>query len=442
MTAITAGDDADQLRAAVGVLPWAAMLTPLPHEPDPLPAFRRFAYLWILLMALLALGLPFTSELTSVTRLSSLLYLGHALILAAYLSSSWLRRRLGAIYLPVALIYAAFGSQTILLLMLRLDLATMFAEPRSFANVVAIAHWLLLWPTVAVLIGWKYRLRHVAQFALAMGLFNLLAFEVLFASVRTLSLSGLLAFGFLSAALLTIGAFVRQLSRAEQEQRQALAAANARLVQAADTLEQLTVSRERNAMARELHDTLAHTLSSLAVQLETARVYWQADPEVARQLLEQALAATRNGLHETRRALQSLRATPLDDLGLVLAIERLAASAAERAGLALVLSLPTERAPLAADIEQGLYRIAQEAIANVVSHARANTLWVSLATEPGVTLCVRDDGAGFAATAEPPAGHYGLLGMYERAALIEASLHIASQPGAGACVTVVLGDGG
>jgi len=241
----------------------------LPLEPDQLPAFRRFASFWLLLMALLAAARPLMPELTPSGQLSPLLYLTHAGLLAAYLSAPWLRRSLGAAYMPAALIFAAFGSQAILLLLVRLDLAMVLAEPRSFANIVGIAHWLLLWPTVAVLIGWKYRLRHVALFAATMWLFNLLAVALLFHPLRELKLSSIIAFSFLSAALLAIGAFVRQLSRAEQQQREALVVANAQLVQAAWTLEQLTVSRERNAMARELHDTLAHTLSGLAVQLET-----------------------------------------------------------------------------------------------------------------------------------------------------------------------------
>jgi signal transduction histidine kinase len=408
----------------------------LPYQSDPLPALRRFAYLWLLLMLLL-LGLSFVPGLMLTGQLGSLLYVIHAALLAAYLSAAQLRQRLGKRYLPVALIFAAFGSQAILLGYVRVDIATLESGPRSFANVIAIAHWLLLWPTVAVVIGWKYRMRHVIQFALAMSLFNALAVELLFHSVHAISLDGVIAFGFLSVALLTIGYFVRQISKAEQQQRAALIAANEQLVQYAVTLEQLTVSRERNAMARELHDTLAHSLSSLAVQLETARVYWQTDPAVSRQLIEQSLSATRSGLQETRRALQSLRASPLDDLGLILALDQLAHSAAERAGLTLALSLPAEpAAPPGPALEQCLYRVAQEAIANVVKHAAAHRLAVTLALEPQISLSIADDGRGFAAEQQAQAGHYGLVGMAERVALVGGQIAIQSQPGAGTTVTV------
>ena len=83
-------------------------------------------------------------------------------------------------------------------------------------------------------------------------------------------------------------------------------------------------------MARELHDTLAHTLSGLSVQLEATQAYWEADPDTARELLGRSLSATRLGLDDTRRALKALRASPLDDLGLLMALQRLAESAAER----------------------------------------------------------------------------------------------------------------
>lgn len=121
----------------------------------------------------------------------------HAAVLAAYLAVGWLEQRMGAAYLPVALLFAAFGSQAILLWYLWRDLVRVLAVPRSFENIDVIAHWLLLWPTIAVVIGWKYALRRVMQFALAMGLFNLLVVGLLFASVHPISLGGVLSFGFL-----------------------------------------------------------------------------------------------------------------------------------------------------------------------------------------------------------------------------------------------------
>src|SRR5439155_24600069 len=120
----------------------------------------------------------------------------------------------------------------------------------------------------------------------------------------------------------------------------------------AGTLESLAVSRERNRMARELHDTLAHTLSGLSVQLETVEAYWDVEPRTAHAMLDRALEATRDGLQETRRALKALRASPLDDLGLSLAIQRMAESAVARADIHLDLAIPKQVPPLSPDVEQ------------------------------------------------------------------------------------------
>jgi signal transduction histidine kinase len=414
------------------------MNLPLLHAPDPVPALRRFALWWLLLMMLLVFGPRLVPNLMPLGWISPQLYVIHAALLAGYLAIPWLQRRLGQVYLPLALVFAAFGSQAILLLYLRLEFASVQAGPITFGNIIGIAHWLLLWPTVAVVLGWKYRLLQIVLFAVALGGFNVLGAATLFHGIRSIGADGLLAFVFLSAAMITIGSFVRLLSNAEQDQRSALQTANMQLRQAADTLEQLTISRERNAMARELHDTLAHTLSSLAVQLETARAYAQEDVQVTRRLIDEALDGTRSGLHETRRALQSLRASPLDDIGLVPAIRALAHSAAQRANLALTLQLPHHPLPLAPAVEQSLYRIAQEAIGNVVRHADAKQLCVELITGPEIVLTVADDGRGFRVEGHPAPGHYGLLGMRERAALIGADLQLTSASQAGTTIQVRL----
>lgn len=243
-------------------------------------------------------------------------------------------------------------------------------------------------------------------------------------------------------SLAVVGLFINPLIQRLREQQAALQAANVQLAQHARILETLTVSRERNRLARELHDTLAHTLSGLAVQLETAKAYWDAQPATALDLLTQSLATTRSGLDETRRALKALRASPLEALGLGLALRQLAESAAERGRLTLTVDLPAECPPLGAEAEQGLYRIAQEALENVVRHAAARTLIVRLtASAAGVTLGIEDDGCGFAAAGGDRPGHFGLAGMRERAELAGGRLSVTSQPGRGTRVELRLKGG-
>ncbi|HYF63375.1 MAG TPA: sensor histidine kinase, partial [Herpetosiphonaceae bacterium] len=221
-------------------------------------------------------------------------------------------------------------------------------------------------------------------------------------------------------------------------QSQALQHANAQLRRHASTLESLTISRERNRLARELHDTLAHRLSSLAVQLETTKAYLHVDLEVVEELIETTLASARGGLDETRRALQALRASPLEDLGLELALRELAASAAEAARLELDLRID-ELPELDPDVEQCVYRVTQEAVANITQHANASRVAVRLTcADDRLRLVVRDDGIGFRPDQRVIKGHFGLAGIVERAALAGGDLKITSTPGSGATIALEL----
>ena len=151
------------------------------------------------------------------------------------------------------------------------------------------------------------------------------------------------------------------------------------------------------------------------------------------------IVTARTGLQETREALKALRSNPLDDLGLRLALEALITTTAGAANLKLDLRLPPADPVLSPDTEHTIYRIAQEAVANVVRHAMAGALAVHLAAEEHrLTLVVRDDGRGFDTAQDSPGGHYGLAGMRERAELMGGQFTIASAPGAGTIVTVTL----
>ena len=241
-----------------------------------------------------------------------------------------------------------------------------------------------------------------------------------------------------TVTFLVVGYFISALIRRLQQQQASLARANAQLTDYAATLEDLTVSRERNRLARELHDTLAHTLSALSVQLETVKAYWEVDPATAQKMVDDALNLTRAGLQETRRALKSLRASPLDDLGLTLALRQLAAETADRANLRLEFSVPEQLPALPPAVEQCIYRVAQEATANVAHHARARRLGVQLIVAETVVLRVRDDGQGFDPRRMESAGHFGLPGMQERAKLIGGKLAIDSRPGEGTVVQLAI----
>lgn len=290
-----------------------------------------------------------------------------------------------------------------------------------------------------VLTAWQYRWRHVALFCLGTALLNL---GMLFLLVRPLTRAfffELVITVILTVSFVVIGYFINALMTQLRAQQDSLEQANTQLAHYASTLEHLTISRERNRMARELHDTLAHTLSGLTVQLETVKAYWHVDATTAQVMLDKSLEATRSGLHETRRALKSLRASPLDDLGLSLALRRLVESAARRANLALDLSLPEQIPFLSPDVEQAIYRVAQEAVANVTHHANAKNLKVHLTSNgQEISLLVYDDGRGFKERPGENADHFGLPGMRERAQLVGGKLTVDSQPGQGTTIRLTI----
>jgi signal transduction histidine kinase len=285
-----------------------------------------------------------------------------------------------------------------------------------------------------VLVAWQYDFRAVVAY-------------VIIASAATLMATLLALYGFdayINAGLyivparailwLIVGYIVTRMIGAQRRQRDGLVAANLRLRQMAETQEQLAVSRERNRLARELHDTLAHSLSAVSVQLEAIDSALDARPETARHLVSKALAQTRSGLAETRRALHELRASPLEDLGLPLALRSLAESAALRAGAELTLELPAEDPGLPPLTEQGLYRVAQEALNNAVRHGRPTRLHMGLVVNGAVTLTVRDNGRGFDPQTVDQRSHFGLRGLQERAGMLGATLELQSAPGAGSTI--------
>jgi len=243
-------------------------------------------------------------------------------------------------------------------------------------------------------------------------------------------------------AFMLVGHMIARLVRVQREQRKHLTEANERLAQHAATLEQLTISRERNRLARELHDVLAHTLSGVAVELEGLRATLRRDPEQANALLNHSLQAIREGLTETRRTLQELRAKPLEDLGLALAVQTLAESYASRSDFQLDLNIDHDLGDYPDEVQQSIYRIAQEALANVADHAQALLSQVILKRDQGqIQLVIRDDGCGFDPDISKDGHHYGLLGMRERAEMIGANLSVKSQAGKGTQVLLSYGGG-
>jgi signal transduction histidine kinase len=367
-------------------------------------------------------------------------YLVHGAIALLFLGFSywsWIHKTLKAFYVPLMLLIIAG------LPIVASRLWTRPFPPGPLSNVEGLT--LRLLPVLfigLVITAWRYPWSAVGLFALGTAVLDiaLVTTNAINSPTQATATNAVIFVAIVrSISFLVIGYFINALVRRLRTQQAELIQANARLVHYASTVEQLSISRERNRLARELHDTLAHTLSGLSVQLETTQAYWDVEPETARDLLAKSLAATRSGLNETRRALKALRASPIDDLGLLLAIQKLAQSAAERGNLNLSLSLPEQINSLSPDVEQCIYRIAQESLENVAYHANAQTLLVQLAiANEAIHLRVEDDGLGFDKKQYQKTGHYGLAGMRERAQAVGGELTISSQPGQGTKIQLTL----
>jgi two-component system NarL family sensor kinase len=196
------------------------------------------------------------------------------------------------------------------------------------------------------------------------------------------------------------------------------------------------VLEERNRIAREIHDTLAQGLAAIRLQLELARDTDEL-PAGASQAIELAQQIANENFVDARRLISALRSSPpCLATALSASIER-----ARRLGPArIVTSFQPVSAP-PSEVTHELLRIAQEAIQNAEHHARARTITVTLEALPGrgLRMTVADDGQGF--DARSPVRGFGLAGMQERAAAVQADLDIDAAPGAGARVTVTWSPG-
>jgi len=198
----------------------------------------------------------------------------------------------------------------------------------------------------------------------------------------------------------------------------------------------LARAEERARIAREIHDTLAQGLTAIALHLEGALHQLDRTPDRARQRLERALATARESLEEARRSVLNLR-TPLDGKPLAEALVGLGRAFTSETGIRVKVRAG-ERLTLPLRVESELYRIAQEALANIHHHAHAREVGVVLALRAGrVRLTIRDDGRGFD-PADIPESSHGIQGMRERARLLGATLSVASRLSAGTRITVAV----
>ena len=198
---------------------------------------------------------------------------------------------------------------------------------------------------------------------------------------------------------------------------------------------------ERARIARELHDTLEQALAGLGLQLSALSGTLRAIPAESQRILAMACSMVRHSQEEARRTVRNLRTFALDRNDLLAALRQLAEQSRGAWPVDTQVEISGPPRPLPPAVESHLLRVAQEATTNALKHAQARQIRIALGFRTDtVTLAIQDDGCGFDAEHAAPsaAGHFGLLGMRERAEKLGGALHIRSAPGAGTTIEVTV----
>jgi GAF domain-containing protein len=215
-------------------------------------------------------------------------------------------------------------------------------------------------------------------------------------------------------------------------QRAGVAIHNARLFEQA---QQVATAEERQRLARELHDAVTQTLFSASLIAEVLPRLSERNPEEGRRRLEELRQLTRGALAEMRTLLLELRPAALLDTPFSQLLQQLAEASSSRGSLQIKVDAEGE-GTLPADLQIGLYRIAQEALNNINKHAGATHAEIRFRRRDSrVDLRITDDGRGFDKSVTPP-GHFGLSIMRERARALGAQLRLESHPGSGTRIDV------
>jgi PAS domain S-box-containing protein len=194
---------------------------------------------------------------------------------------------------------------------------------------------------------------------------------------------------------------------------------------------------ERTRMAREIHDELGQALTGIKIDVSSLLHHPPARPQERAERCQGILERADDAIRSVRRISTELRPGVLDDLGLVAALEWAAQEFARRTGTKCALELPCEDVAIKPGVATALFRIFQEALSNIARHAEATEFSVRLAeSDGGLSLDVRDNGRGFHEAQISNGESLGIMGMRERALLLNGRLTIRSSPGEGATISV------
>jgi signal transduction histidine kinase len=240
----------------------------------------------------------------------------------------------------------------------------------------------------------------------------------------------------LSAALLMglVLVFLQLLVNAalsEKKSREQLAIVNAQLRQYALRVEDVATLQERNRIAREIHDSLGHSLTVFNLHLEAALRLLESDPDEAKSLLVEAKQLGKTALQEVRESVSALRSDPLKEKDLGEAIAILIEDFQRSTNIIPICQLGIPRS-ISSEMKTTIYRIVQEALTNICKYAIATEVNIQLTVTSELTLTIQDNGRGF----EPmqTTTGFGLQGMRERTLAIGGHFEIITAPTKGCCI--------
>jgi signal transduction histidine kinase len=198
------------------------------------------------------------------------------------------------------------------------------------------------------------------------------------------------------------------------------------------------IVRERLQIARDLHDTLAHSMMAMLSEVRLLRKLQERDPSALPDELARAEEVAHDGLNEARSAINQMRGNSVRDTGLGPAISRAVERFKDRTGVAVDMKIDADAARFGDERAEVIFRMTEEILRNIERHAGASRLGVQLETHGAdLTLGIQDDGVGFNPALSRP-GHFGLVGLQEQAQLIGADLSIESEPDRGTAVRLSL----
>ena len=398
----------------------------MPLEPGLLKIFRVFALgVSIFFFLFYSFPAPMFPTLGPYPRMLSFMGLSYGLLFV-YLIVPKIQDILKNYYLPLAILASIFIPMGFINWAPHapLDLPDSMSLAIHPINTWTVTI-LMLFPLVIT--AWQYSFKIVLIFFAGLGIIDPLI-AIFIYEMGTLSLyMAIYASAVRIIAFTAIGFVITELMKNQRRRQQDLATANRKLQEYARQIREFAIIRERNRLAAELHDVLAHTLSGLTVHLEALDAVIPHDQEMLRRELRKAIESSREGLRETRRALHDLRAEPIEEFGLHLAVKHLIDQYARRGGIAIDVQYSSSIPQLSPPVEQNVYRIIQESLENVIRHARAAYCLIHIfCKEEHLKLIIEDDGIGFAPETVDTRSHFGITTIRDRAANLAGTLSVTS----------------